>query len=365
MSINLKKSRRKKEVKVGSLLIGGDNPIWVQSMTTLPPSKLNRTLEEINALVAAGCEIVRVAVPSEKDALNLKYLKEQIKIPLVADIHFNYKLGLIAIREGVDKIRLNPGNITKKEQLKELVLKAKDKGIPIRIGINSGSLDKEILEKYGEPTSEAMVESAVKSVEMFESYGFRDIVLSLKSSNLEDTIKAYEKAHQLFDYPLHIGLTEAGFSQYGIVKSAIGLGNLLLKGIGDTIRVSLVGNPVKEVTVAFDILKATGCRIIGPEIIACPTCGRLQINLEKAVKKTEELLKNLHIKEPIKISILGCGVNGPGEALHSDIGVVGGRKEALIYKKGNILKKVKEEDIPTEVAKIATELVENISPANY
>jgi len=323
-------------------------------MTNTPTHKIKETLKQIKALERLGCEIVRVAVLDKRDGKVLSEIKKAIKIPLVADIHFEPALALLALDEGVDKIRINPGNfggvgIKLKERCREIlpiVKKAKDKGITIRLGINSGSLEKDILQKYGSPSPEAMVESAIRYIEFFESVGFFDTVISLKSTDVEIAIRNYKLIAQKCDYPLHLGITEAGLGEYGKIKSAIGIGALLLDGIGDTIRVSLTGDPLKEIPIAYNILKATGRRLISPEIISCPGCGRKQIDLEGVAKKVERYLKANNFTKPLRIAIMGCVVNGIGESVRSDIGVAGGKGEGLIFRGGKIVRKVKEDKIP-------------------
>lgn len=359
------KRHNTREVKIGKLVIGGNNPIWVQSMTKTPTRNITTTLRQIKELEKVGCEIIRVAVFNRQDAICLSEIKKRINLPLVADIHFDYKLALIAIEQGADKIRINPGNIggsktslaknniklnksLKKERQEKIALivkSAKDKGISIRIGVNSGSLEKDLLEKYGYPSSEAMVESTLRHIDYFENLGFYDTTISLKATDVQTTIENYRLIAQKCNYPLHLGITEAGISDYGKVKSAIGIGALLLDGIGDTIRVSLTGNPIQEVTTAFDILKASGRRITSPELVSCPECGRIQIDLEKVVKEVERKLKASNFTKPIRISILGCAVNGPGEASEADIGLAGGNREGLIFRKGKVVRKVKEAEM--------------------
>jgi (E)-4-hydroxy-3-methylbut-2-enyl-diphosphate synthase len=332
--------RKSREVKIGKLIVGGKNPICVQSMTKTKTWDVKATVKQIKLLEDAGCEVVRVAVLNKADTGVLGEIKRKIKIPLVADIHFNYTLAIMAMEQGVDKVRINPGNIGGKDKLAEIVKKAKDKGVSIRIGVNSGSLENDLLEKYGYPTSQAMVESALRWIEYLESLGFYETIISIKSTDVQTTIANYRLLAEKCDYPLHLGVTEAGMPPYGITKSAIGIGTLLLEGIGDTIRVSLTDDPVIEVKTAFDILKATGVRITSPEIVSCPQCGRIQIDLEKVVKEVTE--KVAGSRKPIRISILGCAVNGPGEAKEADIGLAGGGGEGIIFRKGKIVQKVKE-----------------------
>lgn len=336
-------------VKVGNVTIGGDAPVSVQSMTKTHTSDIKATVKQIKDLEKAGCQIIRVAVKDEKDAASLKKIKEQISIPLVADIHFDYKLALTALESGVDKLRINPGNIGSEDRIKAVVSSAKEKKVPIRIGVNSGSLEKDILEKYGHPSAEALVESALKHVKILERLHFEDIVISIKSSGVAKTIEAYELLSRSVVYPLHVGITESGIPRTGIIRSSVGIGAILSRGIGDTIRVSLTGNPVEEVRVGFEILRSLGLYSKGIEIISCPTCGRLGFDLEKVVNQIEE--KTRHIKTPLKVAIMGCVVNGPGEAAEADLGLAGGEGQGLIFKKGVMVRKVKEKDMVSELLK--------------
>lgn len=331
-------------IKIGNKKIGGTNPILIQSMCNTDTHDVDSTMKQIKALEKEGCEIIRVAVLDMAAAKVLRQIKKKINIPLVADIHFDYRLALEAIKQGVDKIRINPGNIGGEEKLKAVVFAAKKKGIPIRVGVNSGSLEEEILKKYhGHVTSKGLVESALKNTKLLEKINFRDIVISIKSTDVPQTIEAYKLLSQKVNYPLHIGITEAGPIFSGTIKSAVGLGSLLSQGIGDTIRVSLTGDPREEVKVAWEILKALALRKRGPEIISCPTCGRTQIDLISLVKKVEEATKG--VKKPLKIAVMGCVVNGPGEAREADIGVAGGKGIGIIFRKGKIIKTVKERAI--------------------
>ncbi len=359
--------RKSKVVKIGNILIGGSNPIRVQSMATSNTADLKKVTEEITRLEEAGAEIIRVAIPDKESVEALPSIKSKMKVPLVADIHFNASLAVAVLEKNcIDKIRLNPGNIPKKirnpitnvdyDNIKYIGTKIKEKGIPVRIGVNSGSLDKELLDKYGYPTPDALVESAIRTVETLESVGVKDIVISIKSTDLGVFLEANRKLARICDYPLHIGVTESGIENYGIIKSSIGLGTLLLEGIGDTIRVSLTGNSEKEVEAGFNILKSLQIRFREPEIIACPTCGRMKnIDLEKVVKDVENRIKIHQIKKPIKISILGCAVNGPGEAMNADFGAACGDGEGLIYKNGKIVKKVPENKLAEELVKLIVE----------
>lgn len=346
--------RKTREIKIGNLYIGGENPIIIQSMTNTPTEDVEKTVAQIKELEKAGCELVRVTVNTEKAAEAIKEIKKQINIPLVADIHFDYKLALKAMENGIDKLRINPGNIGDDEKVRLVVEKAKELNVPIRIGVNSGSVEKKILEKYGRVTADGMVESAMYHVNLLEKYGFNNIIISLKASNVKMMVDAYRKISELVDYPLHLGVTEAGTEFQGTVKSSIGIGSLLVDGIGNTIRVSLTENPVEEIKVAKEILKVLGLRE-GVEIVSCPTCGRTQIDLIGLAKKVEKEFGN--IEKNIKIAVMGCIVNGPGEAKEADIGVAGGKGEGLLFKKGEIVKKVKEEEIIPELRKMLEEIL--------
>lgn len=332
-----------RSVQVGNLTIGGNNHVVIQSMCNTKTKNVEATIKQINALEQAGCELVRVAVFDKEDAYAIKEIKKGIHIPLVADIHFDYKLALIAIESGIDKVRINPGNIGSIEKVKAVVDACKEKHIPIRIGVNGGSLEKDILEKYGEPTPEGMVESAMKHVKILEDLDFHDIVISLKSSNTMLTIKAYELASKTFPYPLHVGVTEAGTALGGTIKSSLGIGTLLYEGIGNTIRVSLSDDPVEEIKVAKILLKELGLLKGVPTLVSCPTCGRIQYDLIPIAKEMEDFLKDIHLD--ITVAIMGCAVNGPGEARHADIGIAGGVGEGLLIKHGEIVKRVKQEDM--------------------
>lgn len=332
-----------RSVQVGNLTIGGNNHVVIQSMCNTKTKNVEATIKQINALEQAGCELVRVAVFDKEDAYAIKEIKKGIHIPLVADIHFDYRLALIAIESGIDKVRINPGNIGSIEKVKAVVDACKEKHIPIRIGVNGGSLEKDILEKYGEPTPEGMIESAMKHVKILEDLDFHDIVISLKSSNTMLTIKAYELASKTFPYPLHVGVTEAGTALGGTIKSALGIGTLLYEGIGNTIRVSLSDDPVEEIKVAKILLKELGLLKGVPTLVSCPTCGRIQYDLIPIAKEMEDFLKDIHLD--ITVAIMGCAVNGPGEARHADIGIAGGVGEGLLIKHGEIVKRVKQEDM--------------------
>jgi len=338
-----------KKIRIGNIYIGGDAPISVQSMTNTDTRDINATASQIRALAEAGCDIVRCAVP-DMDACNaLGYITKLVNIPVVADIHFDYRLALNSIDAGVSALRINPGNIGGIEKVKELAEKAKYSGIPIRIGVNSGSLSKELLKKHGRVCPEALVESALEHVDILESVNFDDIVISIKSSNVIQMIESYRMISDKVNYPLHLGVTEAGTPWRGTIKSSIGIGTLLCEGIGDTIRVSLTGDPVEEIRTGREILKAIGYMHEGIEFISCPTCGRTQIDLINIAEEVERRLSNCD--KHIKVAIMGCVVNGPGEAREADIGIAGGCGEGLIFKKGEILKKVKEENLVDELIK--------------
>lgn len=345
--MDILKRRETKQVKVGPYVLGSGNPIRIQSMTTTRPSDIEETLNQIKKLENEGCEIIRVAVPTLADARALKVIKEKINIPLVADIHFDYKLAIESIRNGIDKLRINPGNIGDEEKIRAVVAEAKKYGIPIRIGVNAGSLEKEILEKYGHPTPEAIVESAMKHIVILEALDFEDIIISLKSSDVIETIEAYQLLAKKVDYPFHIGITEAGTKFGGTIKSSVGIGSLLILGLGDTLRVSLTGDPVEEIRVAKGILKSLNLRSFGINIISCPTCGRCNIDLDKIATAVEEKLRIIDKK--ITVAIMGCAVNGPGEAREADLGIAGGRNEAVLFKKGKIIRKIPEEKIIEEL----------------
>lgn len=332
-----------KEIKIGNKVIGGGNPILIQSMCNTKTEDVEATVAQILRLEEAGCDIIRVAVPSPEAAIAIKEIKKQIHIPLVADIHFDYRLAIMAIESGVDKIRINPGNIGSKERLEEVVNKAKEYGIPIRVGVNSGSLEKNLVEKYGGVTAEAIVESALDKVSMIEEAGYDNIVISIKSSDVMMSISAHEIMAQKTKYPLHVGITEAGSSYAGNIKSAIGLGNILYQGIGDTIRVSLTDDPVEEIRSAKLILKTLKIRNEGVEVVSCPTCGRTSIDLIDLAAKVEKITEKY--TTPIKVAVMGCVVNGPGEAREADLGICGGKGEGLIIKKGEVIAKVPEDEL--------------------
>ncbi|HQA59511.1 MAG: flavodoxin-dependent (E)-4-hydroxy-3-methylbut-2-enyl-diphosphate synthase [Tepidanaerobacteraceae bacterium] len=343
------KRRKSRKVMIKDVGVGGDSPITVQSMTNTKTDDIESTVNQIISLENAGCDIIRVAVPDMASAEAISKIKEQIHIPIVADVHFDYRLAIEAIKQGADGLRINPGNIGDAEIIKKVVETAKSFDVPIRIGVNSGSLEKDLLEKYGGPSPEALVESALRHVEILENMNFEHIVISLKSSDVLSCIHSYKLIAQKVDYPLHLGITEAGTLLTGTIKSSVGLGILLYEGIGDTIRVSLTGEPVDEVKVGFEILKSLNLRQYGINFISCPTCGRTQINLIKIANEVQEKLS--HIKKPLKVAIMGCIVNGPGEAREADIGIAGGKKRVAIFKKGEIIKTVSEEDAVSELVK--------------
>ncbi|MBA4186996.1 MAG: 4-hydroxy-3-methylbut-2-en-1-yl diphosphate synthase [Planctomycetaceae bacterium] len=338
-----KPRHKTREVKVGNVVIGGNNPIVVQSMTTTDTFDVEGTIKQIHALEEAGCELVRVTVPKPEDAGALTQIKNRIGIPLICDIHFDYKMALAALDHPVDKIRINPGNIGGHDRFRQVVRKAKERGLPMRIGVNAGSLERDLCEKYEFPCPPAIVESALRYIEMAEAEGYHDIVVSLKSSDVLVAVEAYRLYAQLCDYPTHIGITEAGKPPYAVTKSAAGLSPILLDGIGDTIRISLLGDPVPEIAAAFDILQATQRRVRRPELIACPTCGRLAIDLEKIIAELETRLKGKQL--PVKISVLGCVVNGPGEAREADIGIAAGNGQGMIFRNGEMVRRVPEAEI--------------------
>lgn len=355
------KRNQTRSVMVGDIQIGGNDNVVIQSMTTTKPSDVDKTVEQINRLVEAGCQIVRVSCPTIEDAKAIKEIKKQVSCPIVADIHFNYLIALEAIEAGVDKIRINPGNIGNDERIEAVVKACKEKHIPIRIGVNAGSLEKHILEKYGYPTWEGMIESAKYHVDLLEKLDFHDIVISLKASSLDMAIKAYEEASEMFDYPLHVGITESGTGFGGTIKSSIGIGILLNQGIGNTIRVSISEDPVEEIKVAREILKDLNLITDMPTLISCPTCGRIAVDMFPIVHEIEDFLQT--IKAPIKVSVLGCAVNGPGEAKEADIGIACARGEGLLFRHGVQIEKVKEEllvdRLKAEIKILEQEYLEN------
>lgn len=340
------KRRKTVPVSVGDLILGG-NRIYIQSMLNVPSTDIAGSVRQAEALGAAGCEILRVAIP-DKDAVKLiPAIKEKVSIPLVADIHFDYRLALEALEAGIDKIRINPGNIGSPDRIKAVAVACSNRGVPIRIGVNSGSVEKHILEKYGGPTADALVESGLYNAQLLEKFDFHQIVISLKSSNVETMIEAYRKLAERCDYPLHLGVTEAGTERMGLIKSAIGIGSLLADGIGDTIRVSLTADPIREIAAARDILRALDLDEGAPQIVSCPTCGRTRIDLISLANAVEERLRT--VKKPIKVAVMGCIVNGPGEAKEADIGIAGGDGCAVLFKKGKVLRKVSEDRILEEL----------------
>ncbi len=331
------------QVKAGGVLIGGGAPVSVQSMLNVPSTDIEGSVAQAKRLEQAGCQIIRAAIPDMEAVRLIPAIKEAVSIPVVADIHFNYKLALEACAAGIDKIRINPGNIGSDDRVKAVADACKARGIPIRIGVNSGSLEKEILAKYGHPTPEALCDSALYHASLLEKFDFYDIVLSMKSSTVSSMIRAYELAAERCDYPLHLGVTEAGTERMGIIKSAAGIGSLLAHGIGDTIRVSLTADPVREIYAANDILKALDLRDGGVQFVSCPTCGRTRIDLVKIANEVEERLRGC--EKNIKVAVMGCVVNGPGEAREADIGIAGGEGNGLIFKKGEIIAKVSEDKL--------------------
>ncbi|MBP1579856.1 MAG: flavodoxin-dependent (E)-4-hydroxy-3-methylbut-2-enyl-diphosphate synthase [Oscillospiraceae bacterium] len=337
----------KKKVKVGDLVLG-DGKIYIQSMLNIPAENVEESVRQAKQLEAAGCQIIRAAVPTIDDARLIPALKNAVSIPVVADIHFDYRIALAAIEAGVDKVRINPGNIGSSDRVKAVADACRLHNVPIRIGVNSGSLERRLLEKYGSPTPEALVESALGHVKLLNDCDFDDIVISIKSSDVKLMIQAYRLLAQKVDYPLHLGVTEAGTERMGLIKSAVGIGSLLCDGIGDTIRVSLTADPVREIYAARDILQACGMGT-GVQIVSCPTCGRTKIALIPLAEQVEELCRS--IDKPIKVAVMGCVVNGPGEAREADIGIAGGVGEGIIFKKGKILRKVPEDKLLEELKK--------------
>ncbi len=345
-----------RKIQVRNVQIGGENKVIIQSMCNTKTKDVEATVKQILALEKAGCEIIRVACLDEADAKAIKNIKEKIHIPIVADIHFDYKIALTAIDSGVDKIRINPGNIGSSDKTRAVVEACKAKQIPIRIGVNGGSLEKELLEKYGKPCADAMIESARKHVQILEDLDFYDTCISLKASNLDLCIEAYEKAANTFDYPLHLGITEAGTAFSGTIKSSIGLGVLLRQGIGNTLRVSLSDDPVEEVKVAKEILKDCGLYKNSPTLISCPTCGRTQYDMIPIAKEMENFLQTL--ESDLTVAIMGCAVNGPGEAREADIGIAGGKEEAVLFKKGKVVRKIPQDKIVEELKSEIVKMIE-------
>lgn len=332
-----------REIKIGNVAIGGNNPIAIQSMCNFPTEDTEKNVEQILALEKAGCEIIRLTVPTEEAAVSFGKIKKRVHIPCVADIHFDYKMAILAMENGADKIRINPGNIGGKEKLAEVVKVAKERNIPIRVGVNSGSLEKDLVAKYNGVTAQGLVESALDKVRMIEEEGYENIVISIKSSNVPMCVEAYERISEVSDYPLHVGITEAGTIYAGNIKSAVGLGILLHEGIGDTIRVSLTGDPLEEIKSAKYILRSLGLRKEGIEVISCPTCGRTKIDLIGLANQVEEMVKDYPLN--LKVAVMGCVVNGPGEAKEADIGIAGGINEGLLIKKGEIVKKLPQSEL--------------------
>lgn len=338
--------RNTKPVQVGSVTIGGGAPVVVQSMTNTDTRDLQATLAQIDALAAAGCEVVRLAVLNEDAAKSIGEIVGRSPLPVIADIHFDYRLALIAIEQGIHGLRLNPGNIGARWKVQEIVRAVKERQLPIRIGVNAGSLEKDLLEKYGGPTAEGMVESALGHISLLEAEGYDKIKVSLKSSQVPLMLEAYRRISERVDYPLHVGVTEAGTVRSGVVKSAVGIGALLAEGIGDTIRVSLTGDPVKEIPVALEILRVLGLRERGVDLISCPTCGRTQVDLALLAEQVEDKLSQLPpLDKPLKVAVMGCAVNGPGEAREADFGIAGGKGMGLLFRKGEIVARLPEEEL--------------------
>lgn len=351
--------RKTRKVMVGPLPVGGDSPISVQSMTKTDTRDIKATLRQISILADAGCEIIRCAVPDEEAAESLKYIVKGSPLPVVADIHFSDKLAMMAIKAGVHKLRLNPGNINNRDKTAEIVRACKQQGIPIRIGINAGSLDKELLKRDGWASPEAMVDSALGHIRLLEELDFFDILVSLKATDAPRTFRAYQLLAEKCYYPFHLGITEAGYGEEGIIKSSVGLGALLLNGIGDTIRVSLTDDPVKEIEAGFSILQSCGLRNNGPDFVSCPTCGRIEVELLPIAEEVKSRLK--HLKVPLTIAVMGCSVNGPGESREADLGFCGGKGQGAIYKRGKLLRTVDEEQAVDVLVSEALKLAEEIS----
>lgn len=335
--------KKTREISIGNVKIGGTNPVAIQSMTNTRTEDVKATVAQIKRLVQAGCDIVRVAVPTMEAAEAVAEIKKQVQIPVVADIHFDYKLAVAAVKNGVDKIRINPGNIGSRERLQAVVDACRERDIPIRVGVNSGSLEKQLIEKYGGVTPEGLVESALDKVAMIEQMGYENLVISIKSSDVLQCIRAHEQISSRTDYPLHVGITESGTVFSGGLKSAVGLGNILYQGIGDTIRVSLTGDPVEEIRAAGIILKSLGLKKGGISVVSCPTCGRTQIDLISLATRVEEMVQDFDLD--LKVAVMGCVVNGPGEAREADIGIAGGIGEGLLIKKGEVIRKVPEDQL--------------------
>jgi len=347
------KRRKTREVKVGNLIVGGEHAVTVQSMTTTKTHDIKATLKEVERLEEAGCQIIRITVPDQPAADALYEIKKKMNVPLVADIHFNYRMALEAVDAGADKIRINPGNIGGKKKVKEVLDKVAGAGLPIRIGVNAGSLEKDLIEKYGFPTPEAMVESAKRHIDICQEHNFNDIIVSLKASDVNLMMSSYELFSKKYDYPLHLGVTEAGPTKSGTIKSSVGIGALLAKGIGDTIRVSLTDDPVEEVHVGFEILKSLGLASKGVTIVACPTCGRLEVDLFKIAGEMEEKLKD--VKTPMTVALMGCAVNGPGEASHTDLGIAFGKGDGHLYYQGENRGKISEDQAMNKLEEMISE----------
>ncbi len=347
----------KRVVKIGNVYIGGKNPIVVQSMTKTRTADIKKTVNQIKRMVKVGCEIVRVAVVNKIDALALKEIKRQVSIPVIADIHFDYRLALLSMDSGVDKIRINPGNIGDEWKLSEIIKKAKDFAIPIRIGINTGSLPGRILQKYKHPTAEAVIETLNSTLEIFYKNDFADIIISAKSPDVSQTIEVYQAIHNKFDFPLHLGITESGLLFSGSIRSAVGIGILLYKGIGDTIRVSLADEPEKEVLAGYEILKSLNLRQCGPKLIVCPTCGRCEVDLLNIARIVEKRLN--YNRHPLTVAVMGCVVNGPGEAREADFGIACGKKIGAIFAQGKEIKRVKENRLIDELFEVINENIDN------
>lgn len=340
-------------VKVGNVVIGGGNPVVIQSMTNIKTEFIDEVVSDINRLGTEGCQIVRLAIRDEKDAEAIKFIKKRTSVPLVADIHFDYRLALEVIKNGIDKVRINPGNIGGEWRIRQVLNEAKAHNIPVRFGINGGSLENDLYEKYGKSTADALVESVLRNVEIAKEENFHDLIISVKSSDVREVYEAYKKLSKLVDYPLHIGVTEAGTTYRGIIKSAMALGGLLLEGIGDTMRISLTADPVEEIKAAKEMLRSLGILKEGVEIISCPTCGRTEIDLIGLAHDVEKAFEN--DKRNIKIAVMGCVVNGPGEAREADYGVAGGRGVGILFKKGKVVKKVDENNLLEELKKMIAE----------
>jgi len=350
------KRKKTRQIRIGNVLIGGGAPVSVQSMTNTKTTNTAATVCQIEKLQEAGCDIVRLAVPDMAAAENIANIKKAVTVPLVADIHFDYRLALKAMEQGIDALRLNPGNIGGEECIRTVVEQAKQRQVPIRIGVNAGSLDKSLLAKYGKATPEALVESAMQHVRILEKLNFYDMKISLKAHDVPLTIAAYQLMSETVDYPLHLGITEAGTANTGMIKSAVGIGALLAQGIGDTFRISLTGDPVVEVRVANEILKSLGLKEYGPTLISCPTCGRCNIDLPGIAERVEQKLQQ--IKRPIQVAVMGCVVNGPGEAREADVGIAGGKGEGLVFCKGEIIRKVPENILVEELFKEIDRILE-------